>query len=543
MTSSTSILGHLTQFRARLRTGGLSHKAPAEELPLRSELFSAEQMERHGKTLAAAHRLTPRRVRDRLLPRLAANETVLVERLQAVDRRGIGERPDHPGRRVAARQLPSDRRTDRHGQEAFAARLQPGVATFGARVRRRVCHACTTSRSRPSRTETAGSTPTACGRFVSAYQSVTTLNLGELWAIPIMLRLALIENLRRVAVRIAAGRIERDLANTWADRMMETAERDPESLILVIADMARSTPPMASAFVAELARRLQGQSAALALALTWIEQRLAESHLTIEQLVQTENQQQASDQVSISNSIGSLRFLSAIDWRDFVETISVVENILRQDPQGVYGAMEFATRDRYRHATERIARKGRLSEVEVAAEGDRAGSSERCRQRERRSGGACRLLSDRQGPSRAGTRRRSQEFHGVAPGEKSATRFPLPFYLGAIAVITGVAHRRPRRECACRRSRAGKCWRWSSCFRLLATQPIGGDDRELAGHVAGDAAPIAANGFLRRHRRGGADARRSFRPCSPALATSRIWSRRSKSGSSPIATRTCTLAC
>ena len=90
-----------------------------------------------------------------------------------------------------------------------------------------------------------------------------------------MLRLALIENLRRVAVRIAAGRAERDLANTWADRMMETAERDPKSLILVIADMARSSPPMASAFVAELARRLQGQSAALALALTWIEQRLA----------------------------------------------------------------------------------------------------------------------------------------------------------------------------------------------------------------------------------------------------------------------------
>src|SRR5205823_5364673 len=201
---------------------------------------------------------------------------------------------------------------------------------------------------------------------MSAYQSVTTLKLGELWAVPIMLRLALIENLRRVGVRIAAGRAERDLANAWADRMMETAERDPKSVILVIADMARSTPPMKSAFVAELARRLQGQSAALALALTWIEQWLAESHLTIEQLVQAENQQQASDQVSISNSIGSLRFLSAIDWREFVEAISAVENILRQDPQDVYGAMEFATRDRYRHATERIARKGRLSEVEVA---------------------------------------------------------------------------------------------------------------------------------------------------------------------------------
>jgi cyclic beta-1,2-glucan synthetase len=93
----------------------------------------------------------------------------------------------------------------------------------------------------------------------------------------------------------------------------------------VIADMARSSPPMVGAFVAELARRLQGRGPALALPLTWIEQRLSEAGLTIEQLVQSENQRQAADQVSISNSIGSLRVLGAIDWREFVESTSVVE--------------------------------------------------------------------------------------------------------------------------------------------------------------------------------------------------------------------------
>ena len=113
---------------------------------------------------------------------------------------------------------------------------------------------------------------------------------------------------------------------------------------------------------------MQGQSAALALALTWIEQRLAELHLTIDQLVQAENQQQASDQVSISNSIGSLRILSAIDWREFVESISVVEKILREDPRGVYGLMDFATRDRYRHSTERVAKEGSVAEAEVATQ-------------------------------------------------------------------------------------------------------------------------------------------------------------------------------
>src|SRR3981189_593106 len=181
-----------------------------------------------------------------------------------------------------------------------------------------------------------------------------------------MLRLALIEKLRPVGVRLATDRTERDLANTWADQMMETAENDPKSLILVIADMARSTPPMGSAFVAEFARRLQGQSPALALPLTWIEQQLSESGLTIEQLVQSENQQQAADQVSISNTIGSLRFLGAMDWREFVETMSVVEQTLREDPGGVSGRMDFATRDRYRHVVENIAKRSPLTEGEIA---------------------------------------------------------------------------------------------------------------------------------------------------------------------------------
>src|SRR4029077_9103158 len=183
---------------------------------------------------------------------------------------------------------------------------------------------------------------------------------------PIMLRLALIENLRRVGARIAAGALERNQAAEWADQMMEIAVRDPKNLILVIADMARSTPPLVSSFVSELARRLQGQSAALALPLTWVEQCLSEAGLSIEQLVHAETQEQAGVQVSISNTIGSLRFLGAMDWREFVESMSVVEAKLREDPGGLYGRMDFATRDRYRHVVEEVAKGSHLSESEVA---------------------------------------------------------------------------------------------------------------------------------------------------------------------------------
>src|SRR5690606_8666966 len=112
--------------------------------------------------------------------------------------------------------------------------------------------------------------------------------------------------------------------------------------------------------------RLQGHGPALALPLTWIEQRLAEESLTIEQMVQSENQQQAVDQVSISNSIGSLRFLGAYDWRVFVESMSIVEQILREDKNNIYTTMDFATRDDYRRVVDRLAKFSKLAEAEVA---------------------------------------------------------------------------------------------------------------------------------------------------------------------------------
>jgi cyclic beta-1,2-glucan synthetase len=435
VTRSTSIFGHLTQFRTRLRTSGLTDKSLAEELPLRSELFSAEQMERHGKTLAQAHRLTPIRSRDQLLPRLAANESVLFSVCKQLTAAVSANHRISPAGewlldnfhlveeqvRIAKRHLP-------RGYSRELPRLEFGPSAGLPRV---YDIALETIAHGDGRVDT-----DSLSRFVAAYQSVTTLNLGELWAIPIMLRLALIENLRRVGMRIAAGRSERDLANTWSDRMMQTAERDPKSLILIIADMARSTPPMRSAFVAELARRLQGQTAALALALTWVEQWLAESHLTIEQLVQSENQQQASDQVSISNSIGSLRTLSAIDWREFVESNAAVEKLLRQDPQGVYGAMEFATRDRYRHATERIAKEGCLSEAEVAAKAIcLARESAAGKGRADRAAHVGFYLIDKGLPELEHAAGIEVPLAGRLRSMGSA--FPLTVYLGAIALIVG----------------------------------------------------------------------------------------------------------
>ena len=363
-TSSTIVLG-LSRLLALFRPGIGRFGYELEEPPLRSELFSADQMEQHGKVLAGSHSLGAKHPRDLLLRRLEENERLLLE---ACDVLTAAARMGHPATpagewlldnfhliqeqiRTARRHLPKDYSRELPRLDSGPSAGLPRVYDIALET---ISHGDGQVDAR------------SFGRFVAAYQTVNTLTLGELWAVPIMLRLALIENLRRAATRIIAHRLGRDLADFWAQRMTETVQDDPKSLILVVADMARSNPPMSSSFVAELARRLQGQSAALAMPLNWIEQRLSEFGLSIAQLVQSENQQQAADQVSISNSISSLRLLAATDWHAFVEESSTAERILREDPAGVYGRMDFASRDQYRHALERIARRSGLQEEDVA---------------------------------------------------------------------------------------------------------------------------------------------------------------------------------
>ena len=434
--NSRTIRGTLLHWKVRLRGNSLAKKFAGTEPPLRSELFSSDQMKQHGKALADSHKLDSGRAPDQLLARLAENEDVLMGACNLLTEAVKANRRIVPAGEwlldnfyLIEEQIRTARRHLPKGYSRELPRLLNGPSAGRPRVYDIALEIISHGDGRVD--------PENLSSFVAAYQTVTALKLGELWAIPIMLRLALIENLRRVGTRIAADRTDRNRADYWADQMTETAEKDPKNLILVIADMARSKSPLVSSFVAEFARRLQGQSAALALPLTWIEQRLSESGLTIAQLVQSENRQQAADQVSISNSIGSLRFLGATNWDEFVETMSLVNQVLGEDPGGVYNRMDFATRDRYRHVVEEVAKSSRRSESEVAREAIRLAREAAAKDdSDDRAAHVGFYLIDRGLPQLE----RTAEVRRSTPEalRRLSRRFPLLLYLGTIALITAI---------------------------------------------------------------------------------------------------------
>jgi cyclic beta-1,2-glucan synthetase len=361
----TPIQEFISQLRISFLGDDLMHKYDDEKAPIRSELFSLEQLESYARTLAKEHQLTIDKPSEQLLKRLAENEEILLEVHNLLTASAKENKRITPAGEwlldnfyLIEEQIYTGKKHLPKGYSKGLPQLAKGPSAGLPRVYDLAVELIAHSDGRVDLK--------SLNSFTAAYQQVSELKLGELWAIPIMLRLALIENLRRLAALIAKNRINKNLADYWADQMTETAEKDPKSLILVIADMARYGPPLESSFVAELTRRLVGKGSAFSLPISWIEQRLSEKGMTSDELVHIENQKQAADQVSISNSIGSLRFLSSNNWRDFVENISIVENILRTENSGIYPLMDFHTRDEYRHSVEKIAKASRRPESEVA---------------------------------------------------------------------------------------------------------------------------------------------------------------------------------
>ena len=406
------------------------------EPPLRAELFSVEQLACHAKVLAANHRIATRQSSSRLLARLGQNEDIL----RAFNRETLVVDPRQRITPAAEwlldnfylieEQIQMARRHLPRGYSRELPRLVNGPSAGLPRVYDIVLELI----SHVDAQIDAG----PLSAFIAAYQTVGSLKLGELWAIPIMLRLGLIENLQRVTTRLTVARADRDLADFWVDRLQEMAEKNPSHLVVVVADMAKSDLPVSSSFVAEFCQHLSRHSPVLHLARTWLDQRLVEQGLSIEQLVQQESQNQAADQVSVSHSIASLRFLSAMDWKEYVETLSLVEQTLRSDPAGIYREMDFPTRDRYRHSVEFFARHSQLSEAEVAELAIRlAAESLRQKGREGRTAHVGFYLIDK-GQSALG-RMAKVRWPWRTVIERSIHRFPLTFYAGGIVALTCLA--------------------------------------------------------------------------------------------------------
>ena len=402
------------------------------EKPLRDELFNVEQLIQHAKQLAATEHVAKRKKDHFLLDRLDYNDkilhkfnkdTLLLKRPSTlppaskwlVDNFYIIEEYIQLARRhfpeKYSKELPCHESGEYKGLPRVYSIILELISHVDAQVEKESLHA-----------------------FIHAYQTISPLNLGELWAVPIMLRLALIENLQRIVSRLQQNQIDRNTAKIWVDKLQDMTKKRPSRLIEVVADMAKANIPLSRSFVSEFCQRLSSQNPMLHIARRWLEQRLAEEGLSIEELINIDGQSQAADQLSVSNSISSLRTLGVTDWKVFVESLSIVESTLRKDPANIYSLMDFSTRDHYRHMIEKIARDNSISEVKVAEKVISLAKEANIQQAEElKSHVGFYLIGDGQTTLNIAFAGK-ESFSSIIT--KTIQRFPLAFYGGTITLFT-----------------------------------------------------------------------------------------------------------
>ena len=191
-------------------------------------------------------------------------------------------------------------------------------------------------------------------QFLSAYQETRELNLGEMWALPTTLRVVLVENLRRLAERVAAQKAAREAGNLCSDRIETFSLHALDQLLGLLQRRG-----VGAVFLAQIAQRLSGrQTSNVARVQEWLARALPDP--AAQQAQQLADQ--AADNLSVSNAVNSLRAIGDADWSEIIARSSLLMQQLLDAP--VFVAEAVTTRDQTLHCIERLAlRSGRTERV------------------------------------------------------------------------------------------------------------------------------------------------------------------------------------
>ncbi|MFN5046588.1 GH36-type glycosyl hydrolase domain-containing protein [Roseateles sp.] len=348
----------------------LDAKRGALEPPIRSQIFGLARFQQHGQSLGAAHTAT-RQTADSasFFPRLHENIKVLGEAHRYLGTQQRFEQAVSPAGEwlldnfhIVQAQLTEVRsalphRYFRHLPVLLDEHLAGLPRVYGI-AWAFVAH-----------TDSVIDEELLSG-FLEAYQRTRELNLGELWALPTCLRVVLIENLRRLAERVAACKAARELAHLsceqldvqdragWQERFERMRQRGVlDVFALQLLQRLHPDLGLASADRYQAALREAGTEAPLALALAQALPDPAAAH-------SRQQAEEVADNLSVGNAINALRLLADIDWRTLIARCSLLMSTMSRSP--IFMAERDDTQDSTLHAIEALARRSGSSELRVA---------------------------------------------------------------------------------------------------------------------------------------------------------------------------------
>jgi cyclic beta-1,2-glucan synthetase len=337
---------------------------PEVEKPIRAETFGIERLEQHAESLAAAQRTTEKPAKGRnLLARVDENARVLLSAYRDIAETVREKREITPAAEwlldnfhIVDEQIRDVRDHLPKGYYRLLPKIAEGHLAGHPRVYGLAWAYVAHTDSR-FQLET-------LRQFVRAYQRVQPLTIGEGWAIAIHFRVALVENLRRLAQLIVRSRQARARADELADRLLGLSGWRVEQAEDVLRSVGDA--PLVDAFAMQLFQRLRDQDPSVLPVLDWLNEKLGAQGTSADEVVAREQHAQGAANVTVSNIITSMQWMSSVDWTDFFEAVSLVDEVLRSVPG--FAEMDSETRSLCRVQIEMLSRGSEHSELKVARE-------------------------------------------------------------------------------------------------------------------------------------------------------------------------------
>ena len=203
-------------------------------------------------------------------------------------------------------------------------------------------------------------------KYLESYQDHSVLFDREIRIIPMMLQIALLEDVRLISEHIKETQKQWDAADIVIDKWWSGDQVESEKIINSFINTLESNVAGNNSFVEHLFYRLRKASKSYISVLSSINHYLLPFDTTIEAIAGKEHTVQAESAVSMGNVIVSFKYITSLNWTVIFESLSFIEKILRNDPFDIYRNMTPQSRGLYISRIEKIAKKHKVSERRIA---------------------------------------------------------------------------------------------------------------------------------------------------------------------------------
>ena len=205
-------------------------------------------------------------------------------------------------------------------------------------------------------------------KYLQAYQTNKTLNMEEIWNIGLFLQIAIIQNIAEISEKIYSVQMQKYKVRSIIERLVEKKGKDELVFNQISGNKLKNTQfrSMKYPFIEYMSYSLKKYGKKASGYLKILEEEVEKVGITVPEAIQKEHFDIAIRKISMANCITSIKNLQRINFLEIFEKINGVEEILNQNPAGIYPNMEYKTKENYRNSIKELSKKTKMSEIYIS---------------------------------------------------------------------------------------------------------------------------------------------------------------------------------